>query len=104
MTNVLRFTPGQVYQGAEECKAWTINFTNWFSAPTAACAVIKEGTTDRSACNFQSAASAGPQISSALITTPCIVSLRVGIDYRVEVKAQQGGEILEGYFIITGVT
>jgi hypothetical protein len=104
MTDILRFVPGQFFQGTEEAKAYTANVGNLFTAPTAACCVIKEGTTDRSASNLQAAASAGPTISTCFIKTPCIVGLRVGVDYRVEIKFEQGGEVLERYFMVTGVT
>jgi hypothetical protein len=105
MTNVTRFSPGQLYQAADDEKAYTVNVGNWFTAPTSASTVIWENGTNRSASNLSSGAtSTGATIAACFVTTPCIVALRVGVDYRVEVLVQQGGEILEGYFIITGVT
>ena len=104
MTNPLQFSPGQFWQGQDEVAPYTVNVGNWFAAPAAACTVIKEGTTVRSSSNFQSAASAGATISTCYVTTPCIVALRPGVDYRVEVMAESGGVVREGYFMLTGVT
>ena len=104
MTDPLMFVPGQFSQGADEQLSYTVGVSNWTSAPTAACFTIWENGTNRSASNLQSAASAGPTISGTNITTPCIVSLRVGVDYRCELKFSQSGKVYEGYFILTGKT
>lgn len=97
--------PGQVYQGVDEQKSYVIDVGNWFGTPTQASAVIFQGTTDRSASNFSSGAtSTGATISSCYVTTPCLVSLQAGIDYRVEVRIQQGGEVLECYFFVAADT
>ena len=102
MTDILRVVPGQFWASTEDEKAYTVNVGNWMTAPTSASAVIYEGATDRSASNFQSNGSANATISGSLITTPCIVSLRDGTDYQVEIKFEQGGEVLECFFNITG--
>ena len=104
MTDIRQFVPGQFWQGKDEEQSYTVTVTNWATAPTAACFLIYEGASDRGASNFQSAASAGSSINGAAITTPCLVKLRAGIDYRVEVRFEQGGEAFEGYFVVTGQT
>lgn len=100
MTNTARFSPGQLYAASADEKAYTINVGNWFSAPDSASVVVWENGTDRSSSNLSGAVA----VAGSLVTTPCIVALRPGIDYRVEVRVQQGGEVLEGYFVITGLT
>lgn len=103
MSRIRQFVPGQYYQGVDEEKAYTIDIANWFTAATMASAVIFEGTTNRSASNFSSGAgSTGATISACTVTTPCLVALRAGVDYRVEVLVQSGGEKLEGFFTVTG--
>jgi len=104
MTNTLQFVPGQVYQGADEELSYTVNVGNWTTGPAAACCTVWEGASNRSASNLQSAGSAGPSISGSLITTPCLIKLRVGIDYRVELRFEQSGEVYEGHFMVAGVT
>jgi hypothetical protein len=104
MTNVLRFVPGQLYQGADEELSYSVNVANWTSAPAAACCTIWENSTNRSASNLQSSGSADATIASAVITTPCIVALRAGIDYRVELRFEQSGKAYEGHFYVTGET
>jgi hypothetical protein len=104
MTDPLRFVPGQFWQGKDEEISYVVDVSNWASAPTAACFVIWENTTDRSASNLQSSASAGATISGNDITTPCIVKLRQGVDYRCELRFEQSGEAYEGYFMIRGRT
>jgi hypothetical protein len=104
MTNVLRFVPGQLYQGADEELSYAVTVTNWATTPAAACCTIWENSTNRSASNLQASASAGPTIAGAVITTPCIVNLRVGIDYRVKVRLEQSGKAYEGHFYVTGET
>ncbi len=105
---VRRCVPGQVYQGEDEELDYTVNVGNWTTAPTNASAVIKDSSgTDRSASNFQYSGSLGATcaiISGSLITTPCIVSLTAGSDYRVEVKWNDSGEVKECYFNITAET
>lgn len=105
MTAIRQCVPGQFYQGVDEQKSYIIDVTNWMTSPTAACAVIKEGTTVRSTSLFSSgAASTGATISGCQITTPCLVSLTAGTDYRVEVKFYKSGEWLECFFFVTGET
>jgi hypothetical protein len=104
MANVLQFVPGQLYQGSDEELSYTVNVGNWATTPAAACCTIWENGTDRGASNLQSSGSADATISGCLITTPCIVQLRVGSDYRVELRFEQGGKAYEGYFMITGET
>jgi len=104
MADIRQFVPGQFWQGKDEEISYTVDVSNWASAPAAACFVIWEGTTDRSASNLQRAASAGPSISGVYITTPCLVKLRAGVDYRCELRFEQGGEAFEGYFMVTGRT
>jgi len=104
MTKVMQFTPGQLYQGTDEQKSYTINVSKWFSAPTAACCRIWEGTTNRGGSNLQIASSASPGVTGTTVTTPCIIALRADVDYKVEIVVKQGGELLEGYFYLTGVT
>jgi hypothetical protein len=104
MANVLQFVPGQLYQGSDEELSYTVDVGNWATAPTATCCTIWEGASSRGASNLQSSASADATISGCLITTPCIVQLRAGIDYRVELRFEQGGKAYEGYFMIRGET
>jgi len=104
MSDILRFVPGQFWQGQDEEISYTVDVTNWAGSPAAACFVIYEGTTNRSASNLKSAASAGPSISNADITTPCLVELRPGVDYRCELRFEQSGQAYEGYFVVTGRT
>lgn len=104
MTDVLRFVPGQFWQAYEEQIPYTVNVANWSSAPGAACFTIWNGTSNVGASNLQSAASAGPTISGANITTPCIISTCAGVDYRCELKFSQSGNVYEGYFYVTGKT
>jgi len=104
MTNVLRFSPGQFYQGADEQIAYTINVSNWTNAPTEASFTIWEGTTNRSASLLSSSASGGATISGGNVTTPCILKLTAGTDYRCELLVEQSGQVYEGYFMLTGET
>ena len=83
MSTIRRCVPDQFYQGVDEEKSYNVNVGAWMAAPTSACAVIKEGTTDRTASNFQYGGSLGAAsaiIASSIITTPCLVSLRDGVD------------------------
>jgi hypothetical protein len=103
MPDALRFVPGQFWQGQDEEISYVVNVGNWATAPTGASCTVWEGASNRSTSNLQNSTCA-PTISGSLITTPCIVALRVGVDYRIEVMFQQGGEIYEGYFMVTGQT
>jgi hypothetical protein len=103
MTSIRQTQPGQFYQGVDEEKSYTINVGNWFTAPTGASTVVKEGTVDRSASVLRSSGSL-TSISGSLVTTPCMVNLTAGTDYRVEVKLEESGEILECFFFVTGET
>lgn len=104
MTNVLRFSPGQFYQGADEEISYVIDVSNWANAPTSASFTIWDGGTNRSGSLLSSSASGGATISGANVTTPCILNLTAGTDYRCELLVGQSGEVFEGYFILTGET
>ena len=102
MAEIRRCTPGQYYQGEDEQKSYTINVSNWFTSPTTASAVLFQGSTDVSASYLSISGSTGATISACTVTTPCIVSLSTGVDYRMEVMVEKSGERLECYFVVTG--
>lgn len=103
MTDPLRFEPGQFWQSASECISYVVGVGAVVSAPTSACISIFEGAIIRNASNLQAAGSAGPTISTCYVTTPCIVALRAGINYRVWIKYEKSGEVFQNYFDLRGV-
>jgi len=103
MTPTRQFVPGQFEQGEDEQLPYTIDVTNWANAPDSACVVVKVGGSNVSACVLRSSGSA-VGVTGASITTPCLIGLTSGCDYRVEVKFEQSGKIWEGYFNVTGAS
>lgn len=105
---IRRCVPGQVYQGVDEEMHRTVNVGNWTTAPTGGSAVIKDKVGNvLTASNFQTGGVLGDDtvsIAGSLITTPCVVNLTAGSDYRVELKWLDGGEIKGCYFYITAET
>ena len=103
MTDPLRFEPGQFWQSASECISYVVGVGAVATTPTGASISIFERASLRNASNLQSAGSAGPTISTCYITTPCIVSLRPNVSYRVWIKYIQSGEVFQNYFDLRGV-
>ena len=103
MANLLYFEPSQIYQSASDVKSYVVAVSNWLSAPTGASVMIYENGTDRAASNLSSSASGGATVSGTNVTTPCFVGLRGDVDYQVYLRLEQGGEVLYGFFDLTGV-
>lgn len=103
MSTIRQCVPGQFYQGEDEQKSYTVNVGNWTTSPAAASTVVKVGASNVSASVLSSSGSA-TSVSGSLVTTPCIINLTSGSDYRVEVKFTDGGEIYETFFFVTAET
>ena len=101
MTRIRQCVPGQFSQGVDEELSYAVDVGNWATAPTGASAVVKIGASDVSSLILRSAASV-PTISGSLITTPCLVGLSAGTDYRIELKFEQSAKLYECFFFVTG--
>jgi hypothetical protein len=100
---VRQAVPGQFYQGVDEELCYTLDTSNWTTAPQTASAVIKQGASDKSASLFRTSGSTGATVSACTITTPCIVSLASAVDYRVEIMFEDNvGKKFETFFFIKG--
>lgn len=98
MTKARQTSPGQFYQGKDEELPYTVDVSNWTSAPTAGCVVVTLNGSDVGTDVLSGASS----ISGSTITTACITSLSAAEDYRVDVRFEQDGDVWECYFFITG--
>jgi len=103
MTSVRLFVPGQFEQGEDEELPYVVDFANWLVAPVAACVAISVNGSNLSASLLRSSGSA-IGITGASITTPCVINVTSGCDYRVQVRAEQNGIAESGYFCITGAS
>ena len=101
MTSIRQTVPGQFYQGEEEELSYTVNVSTWASTPTGASAVLKFNGLEVSACNLRSSGSVAT-IAGVYITTPCLVGLAPGNDYKLELKFEQAGKIYECFFHVSG--
>lgn len=101
MASIRQTVPGQFTQGEEEELSYTVNVGRWASTPVGACTVLKQNGLDVSASHLSISGSA-PTISGVYITTPCLINLVAGNDYRMEVKFEEAGKIYECFFHVRG--
>jgi len=99
MTSPRQLVPGQFYQGEDEELSYSVNVGAWVAAPTGACTIVKLDNADATS----SVTSGTTSVSGCVITTPCLLNLVDGNNYRVEVKfSDDGGQIWETFFHVTG--
>lgn len=90
-----------LHQGEDERIAYDLTTTPWGSTPTSVVVVLKNmsaGGTDISGTNLSGAAGTVGDI----ITTPLVISLTAGVNYRLEIQFVVDGNTLETYLEIEG--
>ena len=87
-------------QGEDEQIAYSLTTTPWGSTPSSVSVVIKSlpDLTDTSATNLSGSAS----VDGDVITTPKVISLVAGTQYRLEIKFTCSGNIFEAWSYING--
>ncbi len=101
MASIRQCVPGQFTQGEEEELPYTVNVGQWASTPVGASTVLKYNNLDVSASHLSISGSA-PTISGIYITTPCLINLVAGNDYKLELKFEEAGKIYECFFHVSG--
>lgn len=91
---IRRIREAPLYQGEDETIAYVLTTTPWGSTPTSVSVVLKNSAgTDVSSTNLSGAAS----VSGDNITTPAVISLTAGAQYRLEIKWTSSGNVFEAF-------
>lgn len=94
-----RIVESPLYQGVDEQVAYQLTVTPWGSSPTSIAVVLKDATgTDVSSTKLSGSATANGDV----ITTPKVISLVDGSQYRLEIKFTCSGNIFEAWVDIIG--
>lgn len=102
MADTRSIVEGNLYQGADEQIAYTLDVSDVGSSPTSPAVVVKDmsaGGTDVTSTNMPTNS---PTVSGNVITLSILKLLVDGTEYRVEVKYTISGNIFETYFTVFG--
>ena len=99
--NVREVAEGKQYQGEDESIAYTIDVSAIGSIPSSVSVVVKDVTNSATVTATVMPTNV-PTVSGNVITLSPLKLLTPGVLYRVEVKYNLSGNIIESYFFVEG--
>ena len=93
----LQITETGLKQGADEEIAYTLTTTPWGDSPSSV-SVTAYDMSDSFAVVTADILSGSASTTSTSVTTPVVLDLVAGHNYRIEIKFTTGGNVLECYF------
>ncbi len=97
------YQKGSVEQGADESISYAFTMTNWgtVAASPAPTCTLKNLTTNTTCTSTKLSGSASLNTTTNTITTPKVVSLEAGMQYRLTVVFTINSNLLSGFLDIT---
>ena len=94
-----RIVESPLYQGEDEQVVYILTTTPWASDPSSPVVTIKDDDGEDVTADFTSGSASA---SGDVITTPTILDLVAGTQYRLEIKFTVDGNVLEAWADLRG--
>lgn len=94
-----RITESPLYQGEDEQIAYTLTTTPWVSSPTSPVITVKDADGDDVTTDVTSGSASA---SGDVITTPLVLDLTAGAQYRLEIQFTVSGNVFEAWADLRG--
>lgn len=94
-----RILESPIYQGEDEQLAYALTTTPWGSSPSTPVVTIKNAAGEDKTVDFTTGSAS---ISGDVLTTPTILDLIAGAQYRLEIKFTVNGNVEEAWGDLRG--
>jgi hypothetical protein len=96
-----RIVQSPLYQGVDEEIVYTLTTTPWGSDPSSPSVVLKDADGDDVSDTYLDGL---PSVAGDVISTPAVVDLVAGVQYRLEIKFTIDGNVVETWADLIGQT
>ncbi len=100
---IRRVKESPLHQGVDEQVAYALTTTPWGSSPGSVSVKLFSLDSTGAKTDVSSTKLTGsPSVDGDVITTPLVISLAAGTDYRMEIKFTCSGNVFEAWAVIKG--